>query len=140
MIKEKYKKIRMPALMAVDFIAFMLVSLALYRLFRIEAQIKFNQLMIQLAILFVCMFFYKILFHTYESLWRYAEAQEYIFLFLASFCAFGTYMLISSLFDLHILVLFFMMTVTIFSFSVHFLMRFIYRILHKQGLRLFVDK
>ena len=88
MIKEKYFY-RNPIVIAADCITFLFVSLALYRLTGIETLLSYKQLMVQSIILISCMLFYDILFHTYQSLWRYAAAQEYTFLFLASSCAYG---------------------------------------------------
>ena len=44
-----------------------------------------------LLLLYVCTFIFQILFHTYDSLWRYAESREYLFLLLAALCGFCTY-------------------------------------------------
>ena len=52
----------------------------------------------------------------------------------------GTYLLIASLFKPHLLVLFFMLTVTIFTFATHLLARVAYRVLLIRGDGLFSEK
>ena len=44
-----------------------------------------------LLLLFACTFAFQVLFHNYDSLWRYAESREYLFLLLAAGCGFVAY-------------------------------------------------
>lgn len=44
-----------------------------------------------LLLLYGCTLVFQFLFHTYDSLWRYAESREYLFLLLAALCGFCTY-------------------------------------------------
>ena len=44
-----------------------------------------------LVLLFLCTSLFQILFHTYDSLWRYAESREYLLLLLAALCGFASY-------------------------------------------------
>ena len=50
-----------------------------------------------LILLYFCTLIFQVLFHTYDSLWRYAESHEYLALVLAVLCGFITYELISRL-------------------------------------------
>lgn len=44
-----------------------------------------------LGMLFCCTTVFQLLFHTYDSLWRYAESREYLFLLFAALCGFALY-------------------------------------------------
>jgi len=44
-----------------------------------------------LLLLLFCTFVFQLLFHNYDSLWRYAESREYLFLLLAAGCGFVAY-------------------------------------------------
>ncbi len=132
MVKEKFY-VYNPIVFAADCISFLLVSLALYSLTRIEPQLSFKQMMIQSMILIICTIFYDIVFHTYQSIWIYAGAKEYTDLFLASCCAYGTYLLIAAFLKPHYSVLLFMLTVAIFTFAAQLLTRLAYRHLLGPG-------
>lgn len=43
------------------------------------------------ALLFACVTVFQLAFHTYDSLWRYAESREYLMLLAAALCGFFTY-------------------------------------------------
>lgn len=48
-----------------------------------------------LILLYICTFAFQVLFHTYDSLWRYAESREYLSLLTAALCGFCTYEVIT---------------------------------------------
>ena len=48
-----------------------------------------------LIVLYACTAVFQLLFHTYDSLWRYAESSEYLSLCMAAFCGFLVYEIIS---------------------------------------------
>ncbi|MCF2595537.1 polysaccharide biosynthesis protein [Pseudoflavonifractor phocaeensis] len=48
-----------------------------------------------LLVLYACTAVFQLLFHTYDSLWRYAESREYLSLLTAAFCGFLAYEVIS---------------------------------------------
>ena len=54
-----------------------------------------GQLLPHLALLYICTVVFQILFHTYDSLWRYAESREYLFLLIAAVCGFAAYEIIN---------------------------------------------
>lgn len=47
-----------------------------------------GELVSNLVLLFACTAAFQLFFHTYDSLWRYAESREYLFLLVAAFCVF----------------------------------------------------
>jgi FlaA1/EpsC-like NDP-sugar epimerase len=85
------------------------------------------------TVLGLCMLAFQFVFRTYDSLWRYAEAQEYILLFWVSLCAYGTYLLIFLiLFNGGSYISFFMLTIAACSLLAQLTMRFSYRIFRKR--------
>lgn len=50
-----------------------------------------------ILLLFCCSFFFQLLFKNYDSLWRYAESQEYLNLLFAALCGFATYEVLTRL-------------------------------------------
>ncbi|MEG1579565.1 MAG: polysaccharide biosynthesis protein, partial [Oscillospiraceae bacterium] len=66
--------------------------------------------------------------HTYDSLWRYAEAKEYVFLLLGSGCGTVLYLLLSKLFFPRQLAGLFMVAVLATSLIIMIFMRLCYRI------------
>ena len=44
-----------------------------------------------MILLYICTLIFQLLFRTYDSLWRYAESQEYLSLLLAALAGFCTY-------------------------------------------------
>ena len=48
-----------------------------------------------LTLLYICTVVFQFLFHTYDSLWRYAESREYLALLMAAFCGFCSYEVIT---------------------------------------------
>jgi Predicted nucleoside-diphosphate sugar epimerases len=85
------------------------------------------------AILGLCILIFQLLFSTYDSLWRYAEAQEYFMLFLGALCGYTCYFMISAfILKSTKLVQFYMLTVSVSSLLIHLAMRFTYRVLRKH--------
>ena len=54
-----------------------------------------GQLPTHMLLLFACTVVFQLLFHTYDSLWRYAESREYLSLLMAAFFGFLSYEIIS---------------------------------------------
>ena len=56
-----------------------------------------GKLMPHLLLLYICTVIFQWVFHTYDSLWRYAESREYLALLGAAFFGFFVYEVISRL-------------------------------------------
>lgn len=86
-----------------------------------------------LLLLYGCTVVFQLLFHTYDSLWRYAESREYLFLLLAAFGGFLSYEVISR-FVIKEGVIFFLLLTSIASLWVlgMLLVRFVYRVYRSQ--------
>ncbi len=87
-----------------------------------------GKLPLHMLLLYGCTVVFQLLFHTYDSLWRYAESREYLSLLMAAFFGFFTYEVISRLFiDT---VISFLLLTSIASLWVlgMLLMRFTYRV------------
>lgn len=54
-------------------------------------------LTMDLLVLYLCTVLFQLAFKTYDSLWRYAESQEYLWLLCAAFCGFGLYEVVARL-------------------------------------------
>lgn len=54
-----------------------------------------SKLIPNLLLLYGCTVAFQMLFHTYDSLWRYAESREYLSLLLAALCGFFSYEIFS---------------------------------------------
>lgn len=80
-----------------------------------------------LAVWFACIFLFNFLFHTYDSLWRYAEGKEYLSLLLGF--GFGTalYLICTALFFKRQLAGLYMISVLGVSLIGMLLVRFLYR-------------
>lgn len=94
-----------------------------------------GNLLQHIGLLYVCTLVFQYLFHTYDSLWRYAESREYLFLLLAAFCGFFAYEFISR-YVLRIGVIFFLLLVSIAGLWVlgMLLVRFTYRVYRSRVL------
>lgn len=55
-------------------------------------------LFFNLVIWFLCIIVFQVIFRTYDSLWRYAQGKEYLFLLLGFGCGTALYLLITTLF------------------------------------------
>ena len=56
---------------------------------------RFLYLFVHLAVMYVCVSAAQLLFHTYASLWRYAESREYMSLLMAAFLGFLVYEIVA---------------------------------------------
>lgn len=94
--------------------------------------VHLEPLAINLTIWFFCIIFFNLLLHTYDSLWRYAESEEYLAL-LGGF-GFGTalYLLLTKLFFTRQLAGLYMLSVFGISLLSMLLVRFIYRAYRKM--------
>lgn len=93
------KRFRKQLLFIAD--GFILISVALVlaqfslRYSSIGEVISNTNLVQHLALLYVCTVLFQLLLRTYDSLWRYAESREYMFLFLAALGGFFLYEILS---------------------------------------------
>ena len=90
-------------------------------------------------LLYGCTVLFQLLFHNYDSLWRYAESREYLFLLIAAFCGFFTYEIVSR-FVLNIGAISFLLLCSVAGLWVlgMLMLRFAYRVyrshvLYKRG-------
>lgn len=88
-----------------------------------------------MLLLFGCTVVFQLLFHTYDSLWRYAESREYLSLLMAAFCGFFVYEVVSR-FVIRGGVISFLLLTSIASLWVlgMLLMRFTYRVFRSHTL------
>lgn len=88
-----------------------------------------GKLVQHMLLLYGCTVLFQMLFHTYDSLWRYAESKEYTALLLAALCGFLSYEILSR-FVLRIGVIFFLLLTAIASLWVlgMLALRFSYRV------------
>ena len=72
------------------------VALSLFSLrYSLTDAVGQGLLPVHMLLLFACTVIFQLLFRTYDSLWRYAESKEYLFLLLAALCGFGLYEVLS---------------------------------------------
>ena len=97
--------------------------------YRIPDAIADGNLLPHLVLLYACTVLFQLVFRTYDSLWRYAESREYLFLLLAALCGFCLYEVLSR-FVLKIRVISFLLLVAIACLWVigMLLLRFAYRV------------
>ena len=88
-----------------------------------------------LILLYICTAVFQFFFHTYDSLWRYAESREYLSLLTAAFFGFLSYELISR-FLIKGRVISFLLLTSIASLWVlgMLVVRFVYRVYRSQVL------
>lgn len=88
-----------------------------------------GNLLPHLALLYICTVAFQLLFHTYDSLWRYAESREYLSLLMAALCGFCAYEIITR-FVLNSGVISFLLLIAIAALWVlgMLLIRFAYRV------------
>ena len=101
--------------------------------------VRRGNLLPHLAMLYGCTVVFQLLFHTYDSLWRYAESREYLSLLMAAFCGFFSYEIVTR-FILDVGVISFLLLTAIAALWVlgMLLVRFAYRVgrghlLYRQG-------
>ena len=87
-----------------------------------------GHLLPHLILLYACTVVFQLLFHTYDSLWRYAESREYLSLVTAALCGFAAYEVAIRV--LHVSPMSFLLLTAIASLWVlgMLLIRFIYRV------------
>ena len=106
------------------------LPLALFSLrYSLSDAVGTGNLIPHLILLYFCTVAFQLLFHTYDSLWRYAESREYLSLLMAALCGFGAYEVITH-FVLSIGVIFFVLLTAIAALWVlgMLLVRFVYRV------------
>lgn len=88
-----------------------------------------GQLFSHMLLLLGCTAVFQLLFHTYDSLWRYAESKEYLALLLAAVCGFALYEVLSR-FVIRWKVISFLLLTAIASLWVlgMLVLRFVYRL------------
>ena len=93
-----------------------------------------SKLVPNLLLLYGCTVAFQLLFHTYDSLWRYAESREYLSLLIAALCGFFTYEILSRI--LIDTVISFMLLTSIASLWIlgMLLIRFAYRVYRSRVL------
>ena len=74
-------------------VAFLLSQFALR--YKLPDAVGLGDFWPHMALLFGCNLVFQLAFHTYDSLWRYAESREYLSLLTAAFCGFFLYEVVS---------------------------------------------
>ena len=82
---------------AVIFAAAVAFFLLVYTVFDYAKGGEANGALTHIALLYACTVFFQLVFKTYDSLWRYAESQEYLSLLAAALCGFAAYEVITRL-------------------------------------------
>lgn len=111
------------------------VALGLFSLrYSIPDAVSQGNLLQNLLLLYSCTLVFQLLFHTYDSLWRYAESREYLFLLMAALCGFCTYEVITR-YIIRIGMISFLLLTAIASLWVlgMLLVRFTYRVARSQA-------
>lgn len=93
-----------------------------------------GNLLQNLLLLYGCTLVFQFLFHTYDSLWRYAESREYLFLLLAALCGFCLYEVVTR-YIIRIDMISFLLLTAIASLWVlgMLLVRFAYRVFRSEA-------
>ena len=92
---------------------------------------------VHMLLLYACTVVFQFAFHTYDSLWRYAESKEYLSLLLAALCGFGLYEVLSR-FVIRGSIISFLLLISIASLWVlgMLLMRFAYRVYRNYSMQI----
>lgn len=90
-------------------------------------------LLVNLAVWFSCVLIFNLAFHTYDSLWRYAEGKEYLALLSGFGCGTALYLLLTKLFLTRQLAGLYMLSVLGISLLGMLSVRFLYRALRKMA-------
>lgn len=114
---------------AVILIGVALVLAAFSLRYSIPDAVFAGNLIPHLVMLYACTVIFQFLFHTYDSLWRYAESREYLSLLAAALCGFCAYEVITR-YILEIGVISFLLLTAIAALWVlgMLLIRFAYRV------------
>ena len=92
------------------------------------------QLMQNYLLLYGCVTLFQFVFHTYDSLWRYAESREYLSLLMAAFCGSFLYEVLSRIF-LDVVISFMLLTCVASMWVLGMLVvRFAYRVYRSESL------
>ena len=92
------KRFRKELLFLCDSLILIFVSITLgwFSLrYGIPDAVQAGNLFPHILLLYGCTAIFQILLHTYDSLWRYAESREYLFLLFAAICGFCAYEIIA---------------------------------------------
>ena len=92
-------------------------------------------LILNLAIWFLCIILFNLIFHTYDSLWRYAEGYEYLYLLLGFGCGTLLYLIFTELFMKRQLAGLYMISVLGTSITFMLVARILYRIYRRYSSR-----
>ena len=90
-------------------------------------------LVLNLAIWFLCIILFNLIFHTYDSLWRYAEGYEYLYLLLGFGCGTLLYLICTELFMKRQLAGLYMISVLGTSITFMLLARILFRIYRRHS-------
>ncbi|MBE6995185.1 MAG: polysaccharide biosynthesis protein [Ruminococcaceae bacterium] len=131
-------RFRRPLLFLLDSVILLVVALLLSEFslrYGLSDAVGIGRLPENLLLLYGCTVLFQVLFHTYDSLWRYAESREYLFLLLAAGCGFAAYEVVSR-FVLRETVISFLLLVAISSLWVLLMLlaRFAYRVYRSRVL------
>ena len=85
---------------AVIFACAVAFFLLVYELIDYAAVGPTDGLLGHIVLLYACTVFFQLIFKTYDSLWRYAESQEYLSLLAAALCGFAAYEVIARVTDM----------------------------------------
>ena len=126
------KRYRKHFLFLCDSIVLIAVALSLSRFslrYGMSDAVGQGKLLPHLLLLYVCTVLFQFAFHTYDSLWRYAESKEYLFLLLAAGAGFLSYEVLAR-YILHIGVISFLLLAAIASLWIigMLVLRFAYRV------------
>ena len=126
------KRFRKHLLFLADSVILIVVTLVLSQFslrYQLGDAVGRGGMVLHMLILYFCTVMFQMLFHTYDSLWRYAESKEYTALLLAAFCGFFTYEVLTR-FILDIGTIFFVLLTAIASLWVlgMLALRFSYRV------------
>ncbi len=133
------KRFRKHFLFLADSMILIVVTLVLSQFslrYNLPDAIGQGNIVLHMLILYVCTVMFQMLFHTYDSLWRYAESKEYTALLLAAFCGFCTYEVLTR-FVLKVGVIFLILLIAITSLWVlgMLVLRFSYRVYRSYARR-----
>mgnify|MGYP000931697522 FL=1 len=130
----KIKKKRKLIVIAADIVIMLAVSVLFYGVMPAGLRSGPGFFWANISSLIAAIFICQLILRTYESLWRYAEAREYILLSVGSLCGYMAYIFLNILFFRQRNLLLVTMAVCASSLVLSLVMRFSYRIL-RQHLR-----
>lgn len=133
MFLRKHRKL---LIFLMDFFITSMISYSLFRfsLLRGSSIYSLGFFLLRVLFWFACIIMFQVMFHTYDSLWRYAEEKEYLFLLLGGCCGTGLYLLLSRALFQPLLPVPFMLSVLSISSLLTLLVRFLYR-MYRDAIR-----